>query len=111
MIMNPSMAFATATAIIIAFLSTLSLILLVARLIYRYGSLKTALAPEESPAPSATISLCGTITSISRTIFGVAILFGTGEMIVISRSAYFWKPCGDSGGWIYGGRVLNQDSS
>jgi len=59
---------------------------------------------------SGTISSCDLITSISYTSSGLVISFGTGEMIVISRYAYFLKRWKGSGQSICVGPVSGRDS-
>lgn len=89
----------------------LKMILYLVRLTYPSGFRRIWHALGESLVLSGTISSCDMITCISHTSLGVVISYATGEMIVISRYAYFYSRYGGSVNLIVAGTVLDQDSS
>lgn len=99
----------TDSVIIQIYCMFLRMILLPARLISRSGTRKIWHAVAASLVRSGIISCCDTITSISRTSLGLVISFDTGEMIVISQSAYFYTLSPSYANLTIRGEVLDRE--
>ena len=108
-VIPPILVSGIVTAIMTICSILLGWILLLAKRISPSGTRRIWHAKAADLVRSGTISSCDTITCISRTPFDLVISFATGEMIVISRSDYYFIRWTGFGKWIPAGKVLDQD--